>query len=102
MITVGGVPWTPTTWGAPKQDPPKPTTAAASTSVSKNMFLQLMVAQLKNQDPMKPSDSTAFVGQLAQFQQLETSLNSSQDITAIRDALTTLVAQADASKTSST
>ena len=101
-MTVSGIEWTPATWGAQKGDPPKPTTSAASTGVTKNMFLQLMVAQLKNQDPMKPSDSTAFVGQLAQFQQLETSLNSSQDITAIRDALTTLVAQADTSKTSST
>jgi flagellar basal-body rod modification protein FlgD len=64
----------------------------SSTSVTKNMFLQLMVAQLKNQDPLNPSDSTAFVGQLAQFQQLEQSLNSSQDTAAIRADLDQLVA----------
>ena len=52
------------------------TTATASKTVDKNMFLQLLVAQLQNQDPMNPSDGTAFVGQLAQFQQLEQSMNS--------------------------
>lgn len=66
--------------------------ASSSTSVTKNMFLQLMVAQLKNQDPLNPSDSTAFVGQLAQFQQLEQSLNTAQDTAAIRSDLDQLVA----------
>jgi flagellar basal-body rod modification protein FlgD len=35
------------------------------------MFLQLLVAQLKNQDPMSPTDGTQFVSQLAQFSELE-------------------------------
>lgn len=68
------------------------TTAAAAKAVDKNMFLQLLVAQLRNQDPMNPSDGTQFVGQLAQFQQLEQSINSGQDITAIRQDLDDLVA----------
>jgi|1186.fasta_scaffold503842_2 flagellar basal-body rod modification protein FlgD len=64
-----------------------PKRGAASGAVDKNMFMQLLVAQLRNQDPMKPSDGTAFVGQLAQFQQLETGLNTAKDITAIREQL---------------
>jgi flagellar basal-body rod modification protein FlgD len=56
-------------------------------SVNKNMFLQLLVAQLRNQDPLKPTGGTEFVGQLAQFQQLETGLNMGQDIAAIRERL---------------
>jgi len=60
--------------------------------VDKNMFLQLLVAQLQNQDPLNPSDGTQFVSQLAQFQQLEQSINSGQDITAIRTDLDQLVA----------
>jgi flagellar basal-body rod modification protein FlgD len=48
------------------------------------MFLQLLVTQLKNQDPLNPTDSSQFVTQLAQFQQLEQSVNTGQDITAIR------------------
>ena len=45
----------------------KPTTA----SDQQNQFLKLLVAQLKGQDPLNPMDSTAFVGQLAQFSSLE-------------------------------
>ena len=52
-----------------------PKKATAAGSVDKNMFLQLLVAQLRNQDPLKPSDGMAFVGQLVQFQQLETGLD---------------------------
>jgi len=71
---------------------PSASTTASSTTVDKNMFLQLLVAQLRNQDPLNPTDSTQFVGQLAQFQQLEQTVNSGQDITAIRQDLDQLVA----------
>ena len=37
-----------------------------------NMFLQLLVAQLKNQSPLNPMDPSQFVGQLAQFSELST------------------------------
>jgi flagellar basal-body rod modification protein FlgD len=57
------------------------TTAQASTTgtssddsvddVSENEFLQLLVAQIQYQDPTNPTDSTAFVTQLAQFSSLE-------------------------------
>ena len=67
-------------------------TATPGTSqVTKNMFLQLLVAQIKNQDPMSPTDGVQFLTQLAQFQQLEQSMNSGQDLTAIRTDLDKLV-----------
>ncbi len=51
------------------------TTAASTTdktaAVDKDMLLKLMVAQLKNQDPSNPTDSTAFLAQTAQFTSLE-------------------------------
>jgi len=57
------------------------TTAAASTSktLGQSDFLNLLVAQLKNQDPLNPSDPTQFTSQLAQYSQLEQlfNLNSS-------------------------
>jgi flagellar basal-body rod modification protein FlgD len=73
--------------------------AAPSSDVSKNMFLQLMVAQLQNQDPLNPTDSTQFVTELAQMQQLEQSVNMGQDVSAIRADLDNLVATNNASGT---
>ena len=66
--------------------------------VDKNMFLQLLVAQLRNQDPLRPTGGTEFVGQLAQFQQLETGINMGQDIAAIREQLDLLTAAGAGSK----
>lgn len=56
-----------------------PTTAVASSVVSKDEFLKLFVAQLKNQNPMDPMKGHEFIAQLAQFSSLEqlTSLNAS-------------------------
>jgi flagellar basal-body rod modification protein FlgD len=67
------------------------TASTGTTQVTKNMFLQLLVAQIKNQDPMSPTDGVQFLTQLAQFQQLEQSMNSGQDLTAIRTDLDRLV-----------
>jgi flagellar basal-body rod modification protein FlgD len=67
-------------------------TPPLTATVDKNMFLQLLIAQLRNQDPSKPTDSMQFVQQLAQFQQLEQSINSGQDLSAIRADLDQIVA----------
>jgi flagellar basal-body rod modification protein FlgD len=61
------------------------TTSSSSSSsldsgVNEQMFLQLLVAQLKNQDPMNPTDSTQFVTQLAQFSELEQVIGIRGDI----------------------
>jgi flagellar basal-body rod modification protein FlgD len=58
---------------------PNTTTPTSSSSSSANSlstpsestFLNLLVAQMKNQDPLSPTDSTQFVSQLAQFSELE-------------------------------
>jgi flagellar basal-body rod modification protein FlgD len=46
-------------------------TAATTQQVDKDMFLKLMVTQLRNQDPMNPTDSSQFLAQTAQFTSLE-------------------------------
>lgn len=63
------------------------TTKKDSTEITKSMFMQLLVAQLKNQDPLNPADGTEFVTQLAQMQQLEASVNLTQDVSAIRTSI---------------
>lgn len=51
------------------------------------VFLQLLVTQLKHQNPLEPADGTEFVAQLAQFSQLEQSLGMREDLKAIRQTL---------------
>ncbi len=52
--------------------------ATGNQALGKDAFLQLLVTQLKNQNPLEPQDNGAFVAQLAQFSSLEgiTTLNS--------------------------
>jgi flagellar basal-body rod modification protein FlgD len=49
---------------------PTTTNGLPSGQSLNNMFLQLLVAQLQNQDPTSPVDPSQFVGQLAQFSEL--------------------------------
>ncbi|MDR2732330.1 MAG: hypothetical protein LBB36_03840 [Fibromonadaceae bacterium] len=49
-------------------------------SMGKDQFLNLLVAQLKYQDPLNPAEDTQFVAQLAQFSQLEFTQNSTTAI----------------------
>jgi len=42
-----------------------------STADDKDMFLKLLLAQMKYQDPDKPVDSTSFLSQMASFTQVE-------------------------------
>ncbi len=47
---------------------------------SESTFLQLLVSQIKNQDPLNPTDSIQFIGQLVQFSQLEQLLGINKGI----------------------
>ncbi len=42
-----------------------------TTSENKDMFTKLLVAQIRNQDPLAPSDPSQFVNQLSQLSQTE-------------------------------
>ena len=47
--------------------------------LGKDAFLQLLVCQMQNQDPLEPSTDTEYVSQLAQFSQLEQLQNLSTE-----------------------
>jgi flagellar basal-body rod modification protein FlgD len=66
--------------------------AASDSLANEQTFLQLLVAQLKNQDPSNPMDGTQFVTQLAEFSQLEQQLAMRQDLDKMAGAMTTAAA----------
>ncbi len=58
---------------------------SGSNALGKEDFLSLMVAQLKNQDPLDPVDGTEFTAQLAQFSSLEQLLNINANLDKMGD-----------------
>jgi flagellar basal-body rod modification protein FlgD len=58
--------------------------SASATQKKSNLdyqsFLKLLVAQMKNQDPTKPMDSTEYVAQLATFSNVEQAINANKKL----------------------
>jgi len=69
---------------------------AADPLANKATFLQLLVAQLKNQDPQSPADGAQFVTQLAQFTTLQEQTKGTSDLDQIVAALPALSSAASA------
>jgi flagellar basal-body rod modification protein FlgD len=63
------------------------TSSAKADPLGKQAFLTMMVAQLKNQDPLNPMEGTDFTAQLAQFSSLEQQINTNTNLTSILEAL---------------
>jgi flagellar basal-body rod modification protein FlgD len=68
------------TSAAPTQSASSALASATDSLANEQTFLQLFVSQMENQDPTNPMDGTQFVTQLAQFSQLEQSLQMRQDL----------------------
>ncbi|MBB3104998.1 flagellar hook assembly protein FlgD [Azomonas macrocytogenes] len=58
--------------------------SADTSSLGKDDFLQLLVAQLNNQNPLDPQDNSEFVAQLAQFSSVESLQNLNASVDTIR------------------
>jgi flagellar basal-body rod modification protein FlgD len=67
------------------------TTTANKNEIDKDMFLKLMVTQLKYQDPLNPAKADEFLAQTAQFTALEklTQLADSSTQTALATKMST-------------
>ena len=64
-----------------------PTTSKTDVSGDFETFLSLLTAQLRNQDPLKPVESTEFVAQLASFSAVEQQVQSNTKLEGILEAL---------------
>ncbi|OPY57456.1 MAG: Basal-body rod modification protein FlgD [Pelotomaculum sp. PtaU1.Bin035] len=67
------------------QKPPDTTRQPVKT-LDKDAFLQLLVTQLKNQDPTSPQDTNAFVSEMAQLSMLEQLSNLNDEIKQLRSS----------------
>ncbi|MCR5691906.1 MAG: hypothetical protein K6G62_06770 [Eubacterium sp.] len=57
------------------------TNTRGSSELGKEEFLELLVCQMQNQDPLEPQDNSAFTAQLAQFSSLEQMTNMNDTLT---------------------
>lgn len=58
----------------------KNTSKTSGSTMDKDAFLQLLVAQMKYQDPLQPTSNTEYVAQYAQFSQVEQMQNMSSSM----------------------
>ncbi len=74
-ITVDGV-----TYNAEAYAANNPTETKKNDDLGKDAFLQLLVTQLKNQDPLDPQDNSSYIAELAQFSSLEQMTNVAKSL----------------------
>ena len=74
-ITVDGV-----TYDAAAYEALKTTETKKNDDLGKEAFLQLLVTQLQNQDPLDPQDNSSYIAELAQFSSLEQMTNVAKNL----------------------
>lgn len=94
--SIAAAPAAANTPAAPAEADARKASAKAKSALDADFqaFLQLLTAQLENQDPLKPMESTEFVAQLATFSSVEQQVQSNASLEAI---LATLSGAASAS-----
>ncbi len=71
--------------------PPPPAPSGPGIGEEYNTFLRLLTAQIRNQDPLAPLDSTQFVEQLATFSSLEQQVRGNSSLENIAEMLSSLL-----------
>ena len=61
--------------------------ASNNNELGQDVFLQLMITQLQNQDPLDPMDNSEFLSQQAMFTQVNTLQEMNENLTSYGDAL---------------
>lgn len=62
----------------------KKTSNAGTSNLGKDEFLQLLVTQMQNQNPLEPKSDTEWIAQLANFSSLEEMQNMSSTMTGMQ------------------
>jgi flagellar basal-body rod modification protein FlgD len=76
------------TSGAGSSSPSSSSSSSLNSLTSESTFLQLLIAQIKNQDPLNPTDSIQFVGQLVQYSELEQLMGINQGVQSLTSTAT--------------
>ena len=79
--TVSGT--TPTTSGTSSPSNTTAASSAAAASINFNDFLQMMIAEMQNQDPTNPSDPTTYLTQMAQFSNVQQGILTNSTLTSM-------------------
>lgn len=58
-------------------------------ALGKDQFLQILVTQLRNQDPMQPMQDKEFIAQMAQFTSVEQLMNMATELSLLRQNIGT-------------
>jgi flagellar basal-body rod modification protein FlgD len=69
------------------------TTSTSSTGVDYNTFLKLLIAEMKNQDPTNPMDTSQYMSQFAQLSSVEQAMQTNTKLDALLSSQS--LAQAD-------
>lgn len=76
-----------TTTGSPLPAGTATSQTSRESALGRDAFLQLLVTQLRHQDPLAPQPNGEFIAQLAQFSSLEQLTSMRQTLDAIHLAL---------------
>lgn len=78
---------TPVNVGVVETQASRTSAPAVASSMNYDAFLRLLVAQMKNQDPLNPTDSTQFMSQLASFASVEQTMQMNEKLAGILNSI---------------